>query len=204
MYKNTYELSDDIDLAEHYLNEGFLKSYNPGPDFSTFDYYESNDDVRQVWMNPLVHYELYGRKEKRKIELNEDKKELYHSTILNSQYFDEEWYGSTYGLSDDIDFADHYLKEGFLKNYNPGPDFSTFEYYECNSDVKEWKMNPLVHYEFYGINEHRKINIPYDKIQSYRSAIANSPYFDEEWNKDCYKLKRMPRRRYLQSQSGKE
>ena len=275
-YRNTYELSDDIDLAEHYLKEGYLKSCNPGPDFSTFEYYECNNDVRNVWLNPLVHYELYGRREKRKIELPDDKRELYHSTILNSEYFneewyrkiydipdedcashylnigfvkrydpgpdfstndynecnkdvedfginpllhyelygkkehrcvkledlmkrdyylifnsqffDEKWYADTYGLSDDVDPVDHYLKEGYLKNYNPGPDFSTFEYYECNEDVKEWKMNPLVHYEFYGKNENRKIDLPYDKIQSYRSAIANSPYFDEEWYKGCYKL----------------
>ena len=138
------------------------------------------------------HFEDYDTKDHLTVDLTDDQiddlMERDYYLILNSQYFDEEWYRSAYGLSDDVDPADHYLKEGYLKNFNPGPDFSTFEYYECNNDVKEWKMNPLVHYEFYGINEHRKINIPYDKIQSYRSAIADSPYFDGDWYKGNYNL----------------
>ena len=77
--------------------------------------------------------------------------------ILNSPYFDGEWYKSTYNIGDDVDPIGHYLSIGYAKEYNPGPNFSTHGYYERNIDVKRHGMNPLIHYERHGRNEGRKI-----------------------------------------------
>ena len=79
--------------------------------------------------------------------------------IAKSPYFNESWYKNEYNIPDDVDCAEHYLKIGFAKLYNPSNEFSTYEYYECNKDVKDHIMNPLLHYEKYGRNEQREIHL---------------------------------------------
>lgn len=158
-YKATYDIPDDVDCAEHYLNEGYLKGYNPGPDFSTYEYWESNNDIRNLQLNPLLHYELYGRKEKRKLLLSDELNKKNYEFIAKSPYFNESWYKNEYNLSDDVDCVEHYLKIGFAKLYDPSNEFSTYEYYQCNEDVKQHILNPLLHYEKYGRNEDRKIHL---------------------------------------------
>lgn len=158
-YRKTYDIPDDVDCAEHYLNVGFLKGCDPSPNFSTYEYYEANSDVRNLKMNPLIHYELYGKKENRKLFLSDRINQENYDFILKSCYFDEEWYKNKYNIPDDVDCVEHYLKIGFAKLYNPSNEFNTFEYYECNIDVKEHIMNPLLHYEKYGRKENRKIHI---------------------------------------------
>ena len=64
-------VNEDIDPVEHYLKIGFALGYNPGPDFSTKDYYNANNDVEEYGMNPLLHYEMYGRREQRKLSFND-------------------------------------------------------------------------------------------------------------------------------------
>lgn len=55
--------------AAHYLLRGAEEGLDPGPFFSTIGYLRQNPDVAQTGMNPLAHYELYGRKEGRKLAL---------------------------------------------------------------------------------------------------------------------------------------
>ena len=157
-YERTYDIGED-DSVNHYLLTGYAKGYNPGPDFSTYEYYECNKDVKEDNENPLVHYELFGRKEKRKTHFSDEQHRIEYNIILNSQYFDEEWYESNYDLGRNVDPVSHYLNIGYAKGYNPGPDFSTYEYYECNKDVEEYGMNPLLHYERSGRKEQRKISL---------------------------------------------
>ena len=73
-------------------------------------------------------------------------KRKYYFKILNSEYFDEDWYRQTYDLKDNTDSVTHFLLIGHDKGNDPGPNFSTHEYYECNKDVELIGMNPLVHY----------------------------------------------------------
>ncbi len=54
------------DAAMHYLLHGANEGLDPGPFFSTNAYLRQNPDVAQSGMNPLAHYELFGRKEGRK------------------------------------------------------------------------------------------------------------------------------------------
>lgn len=60
------------DLAEagvspenHYARSGGYEGRNPGPAFDTMAYYLANPDVAASGWPALVHYELYGRQEKR-------------------------------------------------------------------------------------------------------------------------------------------
>ena len=57
------------DAAMHYLLHGAKEGFDPGPFFSTDGYLRQNPDVAQRGMNPLAHYELFGRKEGRKLAL---------------------------------------------------------------------------------------------------------------------------------------
>ena len=66
--KNCYKLNGDVDAVEHYLTIGFALGYDPSPDFSTEDYYSANEDVEEDGMNPLVHYELFGKIEDRNLK----------------------------------------------------------------------------------------------------------------------------------------
>lgn len=57
------------DAAMHYLLHGAKEGFDPGPFFSSDGYLRQNPDVAQRGMNPLAHYELFGRKEGRKLAL---------------------------------------------------------------------------------------------------------------------------------------
>jgi len=184
-YHDTYNLEKNTDSVIHFLLIGYAKGYNPGPNFNTEDYYKCNIDVMLKDINPLVHYEQYGKKENRIFSIEEKNKRDYDA-ILNSPYFDKEWYESTYGIGEDTDSVDHYLHIGFIKRYNPSRDFSTQEYFESNMDVKEIQENPLVHYEVYGRNENRKLCFSDEQHKIDYDTISNSPYFDRKWYLDHY------------------
>lgn len=53
----------------HYLNQGFKEGKNPSAIFNGNEYLKIHDDVRKSGMNPLAHYELFGRKEGRALSL---------------------------------------------------------------------------------------------------------------------------------------
>ncbi len=74
--------------------------------------------------------------------------------VRTSLLFDENWYKTTYHIKG-MDGALHYLVNGMHLEYDPSPYFSTSKYLKCFPDVKEANMNPLVHYEVYGLNDAR-------------------------------------------------
>ena len=63
-YLRTYHL-DTKDPAYHYLYEGYKLGYDPSNKFNGLLYIEANPDVGD--MNPLLHYEVYGKYEHRKL-----------------------------------------------------------------------------------------------------------------------------------------
>ncbi|MBE6501060.1 MAG: hypothetical protein E7Z79_01310 [Methanobrevibacter thaueri] len=186
-YRDNYDIADNTDSVIHYLLIGCRKGYDPGPNFSSEEYYECNKDVKLKDVNPLVHYEVYGRKQNRLISIK-DKNVHDYDLILNSPYFDRDWYVSTYDIGEDVDPVEHYLKIGFIKRYNPGPDFNTREYFDCNRDVKNVLENPLVHYETFGRAEKRTIKFSDEQHQEDHDIILNSQYFDGDWYKSNYDL----------------
>ena len=61
-YKEKYGITTDP--ARHYLEEGWLKDYDPSMKFSTKDYLINNPDIKGI--NPLIHYEVFGKNEGRR------------------------------------------------------------------------------------------------------------------------------------------
>lgn len=51
--------------SSHYLNEGWKLGYDPSPAFKTNEYLRCNYDVFMRDINPLLHYEVFGRSERR-------------------------------------------------------------------------------------------------------------------------------------------
>ncbi len=61
-YRGTYGIKTDC--AAHYLEEGWLKDYDPSKRFSTKDYLINNPDIQGI--NPLLHFEVFGKNEGRR------------------------------------------------------------------------------------------------------------------------------------------
>ena len=77
----------------------------------------------------------------------------YHK-ILELNLFDETFYKNNYSEYEG-DALQHYLFEGYKKNYDPSLNFNTYLYLKNYPDVQKASINPLVHYALYGIKENR-------------------------------------------------
>ncbi|MBQ3060686.1 MAG: hypothetical protein IJD16_10315 [Desulfovibrio sp.] len=79
-YSNYYfDISNcGIDPAIHYLVNGINGKINPSPYFYSNEYYLIHPDVEIADINPLLHYEKYGKYEGRKICLADIKEMNFH------------------------------------------------------------------------------------------------------------------------------
>lgn len=69
-YLNHYDIEEDPwDAVGHYLHKGGFNQKNPGPNFNSKSYLNANPDVKMQPFNPLAHYELFGKAERRKTKL---------------------------------------------------------------------------------------------------------------------------------------
>ncbi|MBQ7705039.1 MAG: radical SAM protein [Selenomonadaceae bacterium] len=80
---------------------------------------------------------------------------MHKKIIKNSLLFDAAWYCKTYGYGEYLDAAEHYLNIGWREGKNPSAFFSTSDYLKKNPDVAAAGMNPLLHFEIYGLREGR-------------------------------------------------
>ena len=68
--KYNLDISEDYALI-HYLSIGFKENLNPSVEFNGNKYLKMYPDVKNSGYNPLAHYELFGKKEGRKLPLTE-------------------------------------------------------------------------------------------------------------------------------------
>ena len=156
-----------FDPAEHYLRYGLLQDRQPGPQFDSVWYANSNPDVGTAGTNPLLHYLLYGIHEGRRIrpiELVPDPAQVEETNFQTEQIthcdlFDAEWYTASYPAACDAEWtpAHDYLRYGVAHGRQPSPRFDGLWYLEAYDDVRSTGMNPLLHYIFYGQAEGREI-----------------------------------------------
>lgn len=86
------------------------------------------------------------------------KKIMPEEIIKKSVYFDNEWYSKTYNVRPE-NACSHYLNEGYKNGFNPSTKFNGNLYKKANPDIGA--MNPLLHYEVYGLFENRNLDVPY-------------------------------------------
>lgn len=165
--------SDFRDAIADYLYRGWKLGRNPNNHFVSEMYLDANPELRSDNICPFVDY------------LKKKPKDIKYYTreyqiLLNSEYFDKDWYVSYYKSVSKSDITDpyaHYLYRGWKEKKEPGPTFSGRMYLEVNKDVD---MCPIVHYEMYGKAENRE-----RYTESYYS-IKQSKYFDSEWYTHTY------------------
>lgn len=71
----------------HYLDVGFKENKNPSEEFDGNRYLKDNPDVKKAGLNPLVHYELFGKKEGRPYPLNKHEELKNQITYLKNNIF---------------------------------------------------------------------------------------------------------------------
>lgn len=108
------------DPVTHYLTIGWKEGKNPSNHFDGNTYLELNLDVKRANVNPLLHYEKYGRKECRQISANSIKEikfpkdALYISKTFESKKFFSQRvavFASFFQNGKIPDYVIYYLKE---------------------------------------------------------------------------------------------
>lgn len=184
-YCKQYQIPSNISPAKHYLDIGWKDGLDPSLYFSTLTYLDINSDVKGI--NPLLHYEKFGVFENRNIGSNQNVK------VLDSIYFDEEWYRKQYQINVNESAYWHYMNIGYKLFYDPSPYFSSKGYLFAHPDVAKTLQNPLYHYEQYGKRE-----LPARKIYTREvfeaffelnaNIIRESELFNAKWYRDTYNL----------------
>lgn len=156
-YKKYYATEiGNMDPIEHYLKFGWKQGLNPSERFDTNLYLTLNPDVRDAHVNPLLHYEKFGRAEHRSLTRYSSMDILL---LKNSPYFDAKYYMKNYpecGRTEQ-DAIRHYLAVGFKNGCNPSPLFDNDAYRSCYTDIFFGDINPLIHWLKHGRDEGRVI-----------------------------------------------
>ncbi len=150
-----------------------------GPAFDSDWYTACYNEIRDLGINPLQHYLLYGRAEGRAPNGRVLKGIVLRAplarfawlldkqadVIESSNVFDRRWYSARYGVKGDP--IRHYLIEGAYEGCDPNPFFSTASYYATNGDVAHAGVNALFHYIAHGYNEGRLGALPQRHISAF-------------------------------------
>ena len=117
----------------HYLLVGYKKGCNPGKLFNNNAYIKDYPDVKNAGLPPLLHYILFGEKERRKIrDINCNSSD---KVGLIGRLFDPLWYVSNYKyqiiLKDNQTPLEHYLETGYRLGFLP---FEFFDLKKFNAD----------------------------------------------------------------------
>lgn len=154
----TTGISNNLEIINYFFEHGNDKLINPHTLFDTFFYLSENPDVKKDGINALLHFLLFGAKEKR------DPHPL----------FDVSYYYSTDRNLDPDRFNPlvHYIwNVNRFPNHHPNPLFNSKEYLEKYKDVKEHNVVPLVHYVSFGHKEKRDAS---DVLQNFLMQLEDN------------------------------
>jgi glycosyltransferase involved in cell wall biosynthesis len=129
-------------------------------------YLEHYPDVAANGVDPLVHFEQYGRREHRS----------------PSPYFDPQWYFDEYPdvVDAECDPLGHYLAYGIEEDRRPNQFFDPIWYRETYPDVESSNLDPLAHFVTVGVPRGRwgGIEVPQAGIED---SGSSRPYRVEPW-----------------------
>ena len=201
--------ADDDVLEDHYFTKGWEELRDPCAFFSVYLYLINNPDVADSNAEPMDHYLTSGESEGRRAFLSTWGRDI-HSVATTSDLdtcapmIDVKYVRmqapQLASLSDETVAAWHTM-EGWRKNIDPSPEFSTALYLQYYPDVAAAQLNPLTHYLLFGKGEGRlaypsAVAMPAPKVSEPAAPVAHSDgnpeslqvdmdavrdYFDAEW-----------------------
>lgn len=142
------------DLAQHYLQTGWLTGLAPSTTFRAVRYTAATAGVRAS-ENPFVHYLFETVGEER---LNHAFGGLTAADVdALRDRFDADWYLRTNPAVADAAYDPfiHYMTAGWRDQLDPSPFFSTAGYLDRHADIRGCGINPFRHWVMYGIAEGR-------------------------------------------------
>ncbi len=153
------------DLVGHYVEIGWRSGLDSHPGFSTNGYLSANPDVWKAGVNPLDHYEKWGRDEQRTVVSVAEYEGRHHSKkiIRRVNLIDLAYYQSQVPherFPDALAALDHYLATGWRDGFDPHSSFSTRGYLHDNWDVAADGIDPLTHFVHHGFFEGRLLVDP--------------------------------------------
>ena len=114
--------------------------------------------------------------------------------VRRSILFDSDWYlqkrQKSMGAYQDP--AEHYVMEGALQGFDPGPFFNTKDYLSLHPDVAKAKSNPLFHFVRYGAREERS-GWTLERVLEWQRPFMNDPDAARAMAKTGYKTNPLPR-----------
>jgi len=173
-YVHTYriDLSTIPDPFKHFMEIGWHEGKNPSSEFDVNFYLQSNPDVEQEGINPLLHYLIHGKAEGRlplppflpQLSVRNDLPFTQYSAEdieAVKPLFDSNYYLYVYEdvAKAKLDPLSHFMHTGWREYRNPSANFNTATYLQINSDVADAGINPLLHYANCGQYEDRIIKL---------------------------------------------
>lgn len=132
--------SANVSPLEHYLEFGSLEGRLPNALFDPI-FYRLKNMKEEDTTEPIVHYVQNPNKH-----------------INTHPLFDAKYYYNKLGEVDEVvekdeTLLEHFLTKGYKKDLSPSPYFDCKFYLEKYPNIRQYKLNPLVHYLSYGEKE---------------------------------------------------
>lgn len=177
-----------LEAAEHYVNSGSEKGFDPHPQFKSLEYLEDNADVRSARINPYYHYLVAGRGEGRlPFRMDVPFEDYLHQRSVIAKKFDAEFYLASYSdvAKAGVDPLHHFLVAGWKEGRDPCSDFSTDFYIFAHRDIRDAGVNPYVHYLTEGFREGRVTRISDGWVPTSAVRAMVSTEFDPSYYLQC-------------------
>ena len=152
-YRQRAGLSEAVDAAGHYLEQGWLQGLDPRDGFEgefLRPYYEASGRRGPPALTWLELSVIPGRR----APMNRAEAEWLANRIRTSRFFDTEAYAD--GLPTGLDPALHYAIIGELLGWRPSREFDPVFYLEAYEDVAQHRFSPLDHFTEFGLREGRR------------------------------------------------
>lgn len=206
-YATSYGLSEKVKhlAVYHFLIFGAEEGCDPNPYFSTSDYLVNNPDVAKEMVNPFFHYIKFGWQEERKVSRSSnfefsneslDSEVRVHQedidAILFGGNFDLAWFNRVYDLRYETpSYAIlHYLVGNYDYSLDPVYSFNTLSYVSQHDDVKRSRMNPYLHYIWYGKSEQREVQLSQKARESHVNEYLRSIKLNHKQKKELASIGR--------------
>lgn len=162
-----------LEPLTHFITQGWKEGVNPHPQFQTRIYLKKNPDAASIGVNPLVHYILRGNDDDRVVPTPQIRRHVdplrytYDPAIYDIprdcfeavvRQFDEVHYLQQQPDLQGLQALAHFWTIGWREGYDPNPEFSSSNYLEHNSDVRDSGQNPFWHFINWGRAEGRSPN----------------------------------------------